>query len=578
MKVEIKKIFSILNHKERKDLIILLFFLFIGAFLEMVGIGIIIPLLSILTGEEFDFFINSKNFSSFLSSFGVDSLNEILLFFLAILLFFYFLKTLFLSYSIWFQAKFLSNLYANISNTLFKKYLNQDYLFHVKRNSSKLIQNIVVDVSNFTEVYLFAFVSFFAEIFIVLGLSLILIVIEPLGFSIVLILFGSIAGVYLFYTRKFLKIWGSERKIKQTSSIQHIQQGLSAIKDLKVLGLESKFSNYLKKQNDIFADLGKKWTFIKTVPKNILEFIALAALVALITVLLGYGRSTESVLITVGVFSAAAFKIIPSIHRLVGAFQVMRFSLVSLETVNQDLKLNSGEHMNQKTNSNKIVLNKNICVKDLSFIYPGGKKNIFNNLNLTIPANKTIGITGESGSGKTTFIDLILGVIKPTKGNILADDIDINLSLRAWQNIIGYIPQSIYLGDDTVKRNIALGIDDSEISNDKINYALENSESKSFINSLPNKINETIGERGERLSGGQRQRLGIARALYNNPKILVMDEATNALDSNTEMEIIKSLNSMRGKKTIFICAHNKAVLDECDLILTVQNGKILNTR
>ena len=571
----IKKIFSILNLSQKREFFLLIFLLFIGAILEMLGIGMLLPVLTSLTGENLSNYIYGEKILIFLSYIGLENKNEILIFFLLLLFLFYFIKTLFLSFAIWHESKFLYNLYANLTTQLFQRYLHQDYLFHVNRNSSKLIQNIIVDTDHFVFVFLFSFIMFITEILIILGISFVLFLIEPEGFSIILLIFGILSIVYLIYTKRFIKDWGIKRKHSQTLSIQHIQQGLRAIKDLKILGLEDKFVSYLKNQNDQFAEVGKKWFFLKNIPKNVLEFIALTALIFFIIIFLQFNNSLENIIITIGIFTVSAFKIIPSVSRLIGTFQNMRFSWISLDTIESDLSLKINDKLKVNFNKKKLLFEKNICLKNLSFHYQYKDKLILKNINFEIPVNKTIGISGASGVGKTTLVDLIIGILKPSEGEILVDGNNINFTLREWQNNIGYIPQFIYLSDDSIKKNIALGVNEEEIDMNKIESAVHNSQCSEFIKNLPKKLDTTIGEQGIRLSGGQRQRIGIARALYNNPNLLVMDEATSSLDEKTENEIINSINLMRGKKTIIISAHKKSILKECDLIYKIEDNNII---
>ncbi len=412
------------------------------------------------------------------------------------------------------------------------------------------------------------------EVLIVIGISIVLFIVEPLGFSVILILLGGSAFIFLKFIKKSLEKWGQQRNFHQTLAIQHIQQGLRNIKDVKILGKEIEFAEYFRFHMNKFSKIEANLLFLKHLPKHILELIGVVALVVAITIFIMMDYNLSSILITIGIFAAAALKILPSINRIINTFIMMRYSYVSINMTYRDLSLNYKKIETGKKENTKLKFKENIKLDKVSYKYPDNEKLILNNINLKIKNNTTVGIIGENGSGKTTFIDLIIGILKPTNGKILIDDENIYEKKRFWQNNIGYIPQFIYLTDDTIRKNIAFGIKDEKIDGEKIKNAILTSQMDRFIESLPLKENTKIGELGVTLSGGQRQRIGIARALYNNPNLLVMDEATNALDEETEKEIMNSIYLMKGKRTILMSSHKKNILKRCDTILKFDNGTV----
>jgi len=574
MRNALNKLLFVLDSKERKKSFILTFLVLIGAILEMIGIGMLIPIISLLTdnGANSVYFEKVEKYLPVVKDFDKYTL---IIFSLVSIFIVYLFKTIFLSFLTWYQSSFIFNLNSKISRKLFKNYLYQDYTFYLKINSSKLVQNINVEVSNFIYSFALPLIIFITELLIILGISILLMIIEFKGFFLILILFGTFSFVYLFFTRKKLKKIASERVIHQTLSVKDIQQGISSIKDVKVLGKEKEFYEYFKFHINNYTKMAGKTFFIQNLPKFILELFAVVILIISIIFLINSNYEIESILVIVGMFAAASFKILPGVNRIMNSYVAMRYGYASLKEVYQDLQTKTKKINYTKNNiQSKLQFKNSIQFKNIYYSYPENKEKTLNNINLEIRANTTTGLLGESGSGKTTFIDLLTGILNPTKGEIKVDEKDISSNLRGWQNNIGYIPQFIYLIDDTIKKNIAFGVNEEIIDISKIENALEVSQMKNFVETLPKKIETKVGEFGVRLSGGQRQRIGIARSLYNNPNLLVMDEATNSLDEETEKKVMNSIYLMKGKKTILISSHKKSILDKCDIILKFENGEI----
>ena len=565
----IKILYRILSQKEKIKSFLLLIFVLIGVVFEMLSIGLIIPILASLTSDDPNSFLNMQKFFDLIPFVDFVSKKETIMFLISVLVLIYFAKTIFLTFLSFFQSRFINNLVAGTSINLFERYLYQDYIFHIQRNSSKLIQNITREVELMVNVFLFSLISFVSEILIVAGISIILILIEPFGFIATLIIFGTIALIFMKFTKEQVKKWGELRRTHQTSSIQHLQQGINGIKEIKLIGNENQFLEYFKFHIKKSAKIGTRLLVLRDLPKIYLELIAVLALLILIFILLKLNYSLDNVVIIIGLFAAAAFKILPCVNRILGSFVNMRYGIASLNIIYKDLNIQISKASNKFFREKKLSFKSNIILKNLEYSYPNINKKVLDNINLEIKSNSTIGLVGESGSGKTTLIDLIIGILNPSKGDIFVDDSNIKINKRLWQNNIGYIPQFIYLIDDTIKKNIALGVREDKIDEKKITESIKISQMENFVKELPNKANTKIGELGVRLSGGQRQRIGIARALYFDPNLLVLDEATSSLDEATEKEIIDSISHMRGKKTIIISSHKKSILNECDEIFEI---------
>ncbi len=572
----LKKFISILTRKNKTQSLLLFILILLGVFFEMVSIGLLLPILTTLSNEgggkftDFNFIFEILNINQSLDK------KEIITIFVTGLLIIYFIKTIFLNFLSWYQSRFINFLVAEIKYKLFKKYMYQDYTFHLRRNSSKLIQNIVNESELMVNVFFQSLITFASELLVILGISSILIIVEPIGFIMSLAIFGTISIIFMKFTKNKVKKYGDQRFQNVTSSIKTLQQGVDGIKAIKLSGNESEFLKYFNNYVKKIANIATKMLILQTIPRFYLEFLAVFSLTGLIFYLLILDYSFSSLIVIVGLFAAAAFKMLPSVNRILNSFVNMRYGLSSVEMIHKDLKMNSPSIEEKITKNKKIKLQTNIDLKDISYKYPGTNNKILKNVSLKIEAYSTIGIVGKSGSGKTTLIDIIIGILSPDSGSIIVDGEDVlhHKNKRLWQNNIGYIPQFIYLLDDTIRKNIALGIDNSLIDDQKINEALKKSQSSIFVENLSKKLETFVGEFGVRLSGGQRQRLGIARALYLESDLLVLDEATSSLDGETEKEIINSINSMKGKKTIIISSHKKEILDYCDAIYKVEDHQI----
>lgn len=543
----------------------------------MIGIGLIIPILTTLSDLGNSGQNNLLNLSSIFNYIGYEktlskqNIISISVIFLTVI---YFIKTIFLNFLAWFQSKYINNLVAEIKFKLFKRYMFQDFTFHLQRNSSKLIQNIINEIELMINVFFLSLITFISELFVVFGISIILIFVEPLGFLMSMILFGITSIIFFLYTKKKVKKYGEKRLTNETLSIKNLQQGIDGIKAIKVAGVENNFLDYFKMNVNKIASVASSMLILQTIPRYYLEFLAVISLACLIFFLLFLDYTFNSLLVIVGLFAVAAFKILPSVNRILSSFVNMRYGLASVEVVYNDLKLNISKNHTDNSTLDKLLFKSRIELENVDFKYPNTDRLILKNLNLIIDANSTIGIIGKSGSGKTTLVDLIIGILNPTNGKILVDKKDIITRKRAWQNNVGYIPQFIYLLDDTIKINIALSRKSKNINDQLISKAILLSNSSDFINKLTMGVETTVGEFGVRLSGGQKQRIGIARALYNEHNLLVFDEATSSLDEETEKEIIKTINSMKSKKTIIICSHKKEILEKCDKIYKIENQTI----
>jgi len=564
----LKKINFLITKRQKKDLIIIILMLFIGMILEVFGLGVLLPALSILLDPEM---VEKTPLILYLKEFFPNySYNNFVFLFLGTIVLVYLFKSIFLVLLSYKQNLFLSNIIAYISNNLFSIYLRQPYSFHLNRNASELVKNIQIEI-DYLKGFLMSLITILIEGGFIISILTFLILIEPIGAVSIGIFYGLLSIIFLRFTKQRLKIWGKRREEIDNKAAKIVLEGLGGIKDLLILGKAPFFIANFSKQNHFKAKLTANYATVSQIPRFYLEFISILGLVSFIVLLLIQGEDAKSLITVLGVFVAATFRMIPSLNRIIGANQTLKFFTPSVDTVYNEMV--SSNKKNELSNED-FNFSSEIKFSNVSFGFIESNI-ILKELNIEILKGKTIGIIGESGSGKSTFVDLLIGLLNPTTGEILIDENKDFYSKQSWRNKIGYVSQSIYLLDDTIENNIALGIPEISIDKVRINELLKNLKLEAFIKKLRLGVNTNVGENGVQLSGGQRQRIGIARALYHNPDLLVLDEATSALDTETEKEVMSTIFSMKGKKTIIIIAHRLSTLDIADQIYKIENNKIL---
>jgi len=530
---------------------------------------ILVPLLSIFSGiNDFDnirHFLNLKNLTS----------EKIILYIISSIVLFYFIKFLFLVFLSWSQSKFISNLSLKLTSDLFKGYLNQPYLFHVQSNSSILLRNLQAELGQFTT-YTQSAVLLLLELMTIIGIGSVLVYNQPLAAFVSA--FFLLIVVYFFnkFTKHKIIKWGKVRQVQAEKINKQFFQGLGGIKEVKFFGKENYFFNeahIILKNN---SEISTKYLTIGQIPRYFLEFMALLGIFIIIVVMQIKGMNSKSIFPILGLYLAASFRIIPSINRVLNSLQTIKYLNPVIDVLFNEFKLinSTSEHKNIQQD---IIFQKHIEIKNICFNYPNVETSVLDDLSIQIQKGTTIGIIGKSGSGKSTLIDILLGLYNQTSGEILVDGINIRNNINSWQKNIGYVPQNVYLIDDTIKANVAFGVDSKLIDEDAVDMALKSAQLSEFIEKIPEGKNSIVGERGVKLSGGQKQRIGIARALYFNPDILVLDEATSALDNENEANFMDTIMCYKNSKTIIIVAHRLSTLKSCDIIYEISNGKVINT-
>ena len=565
----LRKIFSLLSPPRRKQALILMLYLFIGLVLEMCGLGLLIPGLTLLLksniGQEYPSLVPFLNFI------GNPSQKELVIWSMVFLVVFYFMKEAFLAMVAWKQAQFSMKFSAELGEKLFRGYLHQPFIFHIQKNTAELLRNIQVEVHQFTAI-IQAIISLLMESSIIIGVIAILIVFEPFG-SLTVIVFLTISSlIFNRLTKKRLIYWGQQRKDNAHLLNKHILQGLGGIKDIKLAGKEQFFFGKYSKQNQVFTNINIRVNTVSQIPRLYLEFLAVFGLATLVMVMTMQSRSHDTMLPILGVFLAAAFKMIPSVNKILASGQVIRMGVPVVEGLHTEFKLID---VAVRLEDGVLDFSELIELKEIVYKYPEMNYNALDNITMKIPKGSTVGLIGPSGSGKSTLVDVLLGLFDPLSGNVCSDGVPIKTNVRAWQDKIGYVPQTIYLTDDTIRSNIAFGLSEKNIDVNEINRVIKAAHLEDFIESLPMGLETSVGERGVKLSGGQRQRVGIARALYNDPPILVLDEATSALDDETENVVMEAIKSLHGIKTIIIVAHRLSTIEHCDWLYRLEKGQII---
>tara|TARA_X000001036_G_scaffold439756_1_gene492126 strand:+ start:3473 stop:5152 length:1680 start_codon:yes stop_codon:yes gene_type:complete len=549
-----RKLNFLISKKNKRGLYKIFFFLFIGVIFEFFSLGILYPFLTIIQdSQSTSVDIENAYLSSIVNNFSLSTIS-------LILVLSFFLKNILLSIVAFLQNRELYNLQSEVADKIFKKYLNQPYSFFLDRKPSDLIKIIQIEVPLFGA-YCYNIINILVESLILISIIVIVIFTNPL-ISISIFLFFSFFGyIYYMLTKNKLVSIGNKRENvdKEISSL--ILNSLSGIKEIKIYDKTNIFINKFTSNIFLKAEYYSFSNFLNQLPRYYLEMITLIGLILYILISKSYNLN-GNMFATLGFFVAAVLRIIPSLNRVINSIQTLKFNRASVETIyNEVISIENNVEVEEK----QINRFKKIKFENVDFSYES--KKIIRNLNFTINRGDKVGILGESGSGKSTTVDLITGQLHPEKGQIFIDNFNLVNVKKSFLKQIGYVPQKPFFLNDSVKKNIALGLNEKEIDDNRIKEVLQIVELDNFIFNLKYSINTIIGQHGGKFSGGQAQRLALARALYNNPDLIILDESTSALDTDIENKIIETLFKKLEEKTIIMISHNKSTLKYCDKLL-----------
>ncbi len=560
------------SQKRRAALLVVL--MLAGMVLEMLGVGLVVPALILLTQP--DILSVYPEAEPALDLLGHPDRATLVIGGLLVLFGVYGLKALFLGFLAWRQSRFVFRLQGSISQRLFATYLLKPYTFHLQRNSAELIRNGTTEIWLFANRVIFSLLLFLKEALVLVGLCLLLLLVEPFGAVVVVGFFGLFGWGFYRITRAYVTRWGAMRHEHDGLRIQHLQQGIGGVKEVKVLGREREFLSRFAFHTRKSMVVGERETTMQQIPRLWIEFVAVGSLVVLVLTMIARDGSIEEVVPKLGLFAAAAFRLMPSVNRMLSAMQTIKFGMPVVEMLQNELDPDVPAFLPPQAEGEHRESFRELRLDGVSYNYPSTEKPALEEVSLSVTAGETVGFIGTSGAGKSTIVDLILGLLVPGEGRITVDGKDIHDNLREWQSRIGYVPQSIFLTDDTLRRNVAFGVPDDSIDEDAVQEAIRAAQLESYVEALPEGLDTMVGERGIRLSGGQRQRIGVARALYHDPAVLVLDEATSALDTETEKGVMAAVNALHGKKTIIIVAHRLTTVEQCDGLCRLENGRIVD--
>ncbi len=581
----LKKFRSIMTHEQQVRLLLLGGLMVVGGIWEMLGVSMVLPLMTAVMDADF---MEKPYVQSLCGIFHIDTYYEVMMLLLGALIFIYIFKNAFLFLEYFLQYRFVCNSRFLVQKKLLRVYMYRPYEFYLNATTGEITRIINTDVINAFNL-LTTMLTFFTEVVVSAALIMIIFIIDPA----IAALIGLVLGVIMLLMFKSVKpvLRRASQKFMKNTSLTNkwLLQSLNGIKDIKVSHKEEYFIETYARHGKKAIDAEKVNSVVTLLPRLLIEAVSVASVLAVIMVLLSMGQSIDKLMPQLTAFAFAAVRLLPSTTRISGAVNSAAFQEPMLDNLIKNLAAaNDFEQQKQKElreeekkradavkEGSRLTYQNDFALSHIHFCYPNTETEVLNDADMVIPAGKSVGIIGASGSGKTTAVDILLGLLKPQSGGVYTDGMDIRNDYYGWLSHLSYIPQAIYMLDDTIAANIAFGQKAEEVDEAMVYKALEEAQLKEFVDSLPDGIQTKIGERGVRLSGGQRQRIGIARALYTDPELVIFDEATSALDNETEAAIMESINSLHGKKTLVIIAHRLTTIEECDLIFRVEHGKII---
>ena len=574
----LKKVYALLPKGDVKKLIILFIMMIVASFLTLLGIGTIPVFVAVVLDAER--VLATPVVGPFLEMIDIQTPQRLVVFSAGILIVVYFFKNMYMLFYDYIMSKFMLNRKLMLQNRLFDAYMQSPYTWFIGRKSSELLRNVNNEVSRILDGTLRPLMLISLHSVMAVVIITALIIVEPLITGVGILFFGGFSWLFLKLTRSKIEFYGSESLHHRNWMNFMVLQGLGGFKDARVLNRERHFVKGFNKHADKHRHYDLWHSVINSAPLYVIELIALTGILFIAIVMVLQFRELTSIVTVLAMFGAATVKIKPSITTIIANMNALRYNVFSVDAAYRDILKLEGvktKQIHNEVGKGLLELRDTIELRDVHFAYPATKHPAVKNISLTIPKNSAVAFVGESGSGKTTLVDVILGLLEPQKGEVLVDGINILPNLPGWQKNIGYIPQFIYLTDDTIRRNICFGIPDEEVDEEQLGKVIDIAQLATLIHSLEKGVDTIIGERGVRLSGGQRQRIGIARALYHNPQVLVMDEATSALDNITEKFVVEAFNRLKGEKTIIMVAHRLTTVQNCDTIYMMKNAEIINS-
>jgi len=552
----------------------------LGAFFEAVSIGLVIPFIAVL--REPELLSKVPHIQPLLSNLNINDPRELFFLLGPALIALFAIKTGYLIYLYRWLFRYAMRKEVNLARQLLAGYLSAPYTLHLQRNSAELIGVTTRSVEEFSSGFLVNLLTVLGELLVLCGVTGLLMIVEPLATLAAVVVLGVPTAVVYRSTRHRLGAAGRMAEQSWSSMVQWAEQAIRSVKETMITGRRSFFIDQHSYHVRRFTDSLRSLTFLSAFPRLVIDTLAVSAMVAIAAILLRGGEDLQSILPLLGMFTLAAVRLIPSTSRMSSSLAQVRYRYASTEVIYRELLAlrqrpseplpgSAGEHVSP------IQFRRALVIERLSYCYPATRRPAIEDVSLEIPQGHWVAFIGPTGAGKTTLADLILGLLVPNSGRILVDGRNLHDNLGGWQRNVGYVAQTVYLIDDSVRRNVAFGVPEEEIDDERVWQALRAAQVDHLVSSLPGELNAVVGEHGDRLSGGERQRLGIARALYRDPEVLVIDEATANLDPATEAAIVEAIGGLRGKKTIIVITHRLAFVRNCDCIYMLAQGRLRNS-
>jgi len=566
-------IWGLIEPENRRRVLIVILMMLLGAIFESIGLGMMLPLIGLMATPES---IMKNEFASYwIDVIGINDPEKLFFAALGLFVFLLFVSQVYKLFLSWIQITLLNNLGNSVSNRLFEFYIRQPWPFHLGTHSSVTIQRVVKEVALLNQYGFSSFLNLIRECLMILVLIGMLIYLVPIPALISITTLAPLGWLLQQISRMRIKRWGQARQELETARLKVIQEGLSIVRELKLIGKEGNFLEKFFCYNEEIGKINRIQGFFRQISRPIFDLYAVVGMSVTIILLWISGFALNEMAPILALFAVAIIRIIPSLNQILVALHGIRYIAHTVKLINDEL-----DKSNVLTTIEKIQLmpfNSSIELDGVEFYYPEAASPIFKDVTIKILHGSFVAFVGRTGSGKSTLIDIILGLLTPTKGQLKIDGINAQANLTGWQRHIGYVGQNIVLVDDTIRRNIALGIPDDQIDNCQVWKVLEMAQVSEFVKCLPDQIETMIGEKGAKLSGGERQRLGIARALYQEPDVLVLDEATSALDEKSQEIVMKTIKNLKGKKTIILITHRLSTIKDCDEVFNVNDKGIQKT-
>lgn len=549
---------------------------FLTAVLESFGAAAIFALLKIISDPTQLYTLPVLATVSALLPWPPQESQALIQFFVLVVAIFYILKSLLLVAIRYIRNRVISRSIAMLSRRMLEGYLTVPYAFHFRRNSAELIRNTTSSVDTAFQRVMASAVSIATEALIVIGIVVVLLVSASVVTLTVVVVVFALLGIMLHFTQRLFGEWGAQEEELKRATLQSLQQSLGGLKEVKVMGRERFYYQVFSKQQEALLRIQRLAETLTYAPSLLIETAFIVGMLLVILMILGQADAGQDVIPLIGLYAYAGFRVMPSVRSILLNLNRIAQGIAATDRVYQDFQAFTdyqAEELRPAGNS-RIAFRHSIVLEQVSYTYDGNDTAALHGVNLTIQRGESIGIVGPTGAGKSTLVDLILGLLTPSSGRISIDGQDLAEHQRSWRRLIGYVPQGIYLYDDSLRRNIAFGLNDDDIDEEKVLAAVRLAQLEAFVARLPDGLDTRVRERGIRLSGGEKQRVAIARALYHEPQLLVFDEATSALDNQTERDVTRAIEALHGKKTLIIVAHRLSSIRSCDRLVFLRNGQV----